>query len=297
MPIVRVFAALVSERTATVAANGRPRGRFVLTDIAPYPGIAAIGDKFGRLICAHIDHAFRTILRGPCVCTERGFARLITGEPHPFGNFVLVSDAADVAATSAGMAPLLTCGAPTAAIFTGAVSSEVAAVLRSAGFEPAEAMPAMGIEIEKLPATALPAGYSFARYGDGVQGEEWGRAFADGYELPRGVGAQFAPDVGMRVTASDSPLQYFAILKDGKPVCTSMVFLHQGVAGIYGVATLPAERGKGLGAHATAQPLRLAHQLGYRVGVLQASPAGHPVYKRLGFADFGEVPLYVRMPA
>jgi predicted acetyltransferase len=75
------------------------------------------------------------------------------------------------------------------------------------------------------------------------------------------------------------------------------VYLHNGVAGIYGVATLPEERGNGLGAHMTAAPLRIARELGYRVGILQASEDGHPVYRRLGFADFGEVPLYLRLQA
>ena len=62
------------------------------------------------------------------------------------------------------------------------------------------------------------------------------------------------------------------------------------------LATIPEERGKGLGAHATAEPLRLVRELGYGVGVLQSSPAGHSVYRKLGFADVGEVPLYVKMP-
>ena len=62
------------------------------------------------------------------------------------------------------------------------------------------------------------------------------------------------------------------------------------------MATLPEERKKGLAAHATAEPLRIARELGYRVGVLQASAEGQPVYHRLGFADFGESPRFVRMP-
>jgi ribosomal protein S18 acetylase RimI-like enzyme len=97
-------------------------------------------------------------------------------------------------------------------------------------------------------------------------------------------------------TAEDAPIQYFAIRKDGKPVCTSFLYLEDGVAGIYCVATIPEERGRGLGAHATAEPLRLARKLGFCAGVLQSSPAGHSLYRKLGFVAVGEVPLYVKMP-
>lgn len=45
-----------------------------------------------------------------------------------------------------------------------------------------------------------------------------------------------------------------------------------------------------------AEPLRLAARLGYRVGILQSSEAGHRVYQALGFADLGGIPLFVRMP-
>jgi ribosomal protein S18 acetylase RimI-like enzyme len=73
--------------------------------------------------------------------------------------------------------------------------------------------------------------------------------------------------------------------------------LADGLAGIYCVATLPAERGKGLGAHVTAEALRRAHAMGYRVGILQSSAAGHTIYLRLGFEDKLSVPMFIRMPA
>jgi ribosomal protein S18 acetylase RimI-like enzyme len=75
-----------------------------------------------------------------------------------------------------------------------------------------------------------------------------------------------------------------------------MLYLADGLAGIYCVATLPEERSKGLGAHATAEALRVAQALGYHVGVLQSSSAGHGVYLRLGFGDYATVPMFIRMP-
>jgi predicted GNAT family acetyltransferase len=96
--------------------------------------------------------------------------------------------------------------------------------------------------------------------------------------------------------AVDARTQFFAVVRDGRTVATSLLYLADGLAGIYCVATLPAERGRGLGAHVTAEALRAAHRLGYGVGVLQSSAEGHPVYIGLGFEDLGRVPIFVRMP-
>ena len=74
------------------------------------------------------------------------------------------------------------------------------------------------------------------------------------------------------------------------------MYLRNGVAGIYAVSTVPNHRRKGLGAYATAEPLRIAAELGYRVGILQASGPGQPVYRGLGFNEFGQIPLFARLP-
>jgi GNAT superfamily N-acetyltransferase len=79
-------------------------------------------------------------------------------------------------------------------------------------------------------------------------------------------------------------------------VAISLCFLADGLAGIYSVATLREKRGKGLGGHDTAEALRAAQELGYRVGVLQSWEEGHSVYRRLGFEDFGGVPMFIRKP-
>ena len=107
---------------------------------------------------------------------------------------------------------------------------------------------------------------------------------------------RFSP-VSLRASTSpEAPMQFFAIRRSGRIVSTSMCCLKDGVAGIYCVSTVPEERRKGLGEHVTAEPLRLAARLGYRVGILQSSEAGYPIYRKLGFADFGGVPIYVRIP-
>jgi hypothetical protein len=189
-------------------------------------------------------------------------------------------------------------GVPAAVLFPDMdVPANVDAYLTGWGFTIHSAMPAMGVDIGSLKPTALPDGYELVRVGDGRDGEEWVRQFAAGYELPLGVAQCFSPVALHAGTSPESAVQFFAVRRNGTIVCTSACYLDAGLAGIYCVSTIPEERRKGLGAHATAEPLRLAARVGYRVGILQSSEAGHGLYRSLGFVDFGAVPLYVRIPA
>ena len=182
---------------------------------------------------------------------------------------------------------------PAAVVFPGIeVPADVGAYLVDRGFAPHGELPAMAVDIASMRDTRLPAGFELVRVG-AADGEEWARQFAVGYELPLGVAQCFAPSGSAE---EELPVQFFAIRKNGRIVGTSVCCLEDGVAGIYCVSTITSERGKGLGGHATAEPLRMAARLGYGVGVLQSSEAGYPVYKQLGFRDFGGVPIYVRMP-
>ncbi len=79
----------------------------------------------------------------------------------------------------------------------------------------------------------------------------------------------------------------------GEPVATAMLFLGAGVAGIHGVGTLPKVRRRGLGKAMTVTPLLEARAMGYRVGVLHASPLGVGVYRKLGFQEYCRLCRYV----
>jgi len=265
--------------------------------MTPYPSLAAIGAAAGSAIGRHLETTFRDMVRGENVVNEAAFLRLISGEPHPLGNMALLSAPVAPAAAREAVEPLVASGLPSAVLFPGLeVPRAIDAYLSESGFASHGALPAMGVDIAQLKATVLPDGYEFVRVGDGPDGEEWVRQFAIGYELPLGVARCFSP-VSLRASTSpEAPMQFFAIRRSGRIVSTSMCCLKDGVAGIYCVSTVPEERRKGLGEHVTAEPLRLAARLGYRVGILQSSEAGYPIYRKLGFADFGGVPIYVRIP-
>lgn len=91
----------------------------------------------------------------------------------------------------------------------------------------------------------------------------------------------------------DGPFWTYLAMLDDKPVATSQLFLSAGVAGIYNVTCLPEARGRGIGAAITQAPLLDARTIGYRVAILQASDMGYPVYRRLGFQDFGKLSVYL----
>lgn len=264
---------------------------------AHIPELAALGAGAGPAIGRHMDRAFRALVLGARWTGDARFLRMITGEPHPLGNLALISAPADADTTREAADPLVASALPAAVIFPDLEAPAAAdAWLTGQGFVAHGALPAMGVDIAALKPTALPDGYELVRVGAGADGEEWVRQFSAGYELPLGVAECFSPVALQADTSPDARLQFFAIRRNGAIVCTSVCYLDEGVAGIYCVATIPTERNKGLGGHATAEPLRLAAKIGYRVGVLQASEAGHPVYRSLGFTDFGGLPLYVRIP-
>jgi predicted GNAT family acetyltransferase len=67
-------------------------------------------------------------------------------------------------------------------------------------------------------------------------------------------------------------------------------------AGVYNVATPAPYRGRGYGAALTWAVLAEGAARGCTHGVLQASGAGYPVYRRMGFRDLGRY-VHLQGPA
>jgi ribosomal protein S18 acetylase RimI-like enzyme len=84
----------------------------------------------------------------------------------------------------------------------------------------------------------------------------------------------------------------YVAFKGTEPVGCSQLILSAGVAGIYGVATIPDARRQGIGAALTRFSLREAREMGYRLGVLHSTEMGFNMYQSLGFQQYCSITSY-----
>ncbi len=85
---------------------------------------------------------------------------------------------------------------------------------------------------------------------------------------------------------------YIAWLRD-TPVAIASLLLHAGLAGIYGVATIPEARKQGIGAALTLHAMHEARALEYRIAMLAPSQMGLNMYRKLGFQEVGLTYYYL----
>jgi ribosomal protein S18 acetylase RimI-like enzyme len=93
--------------------------------------------------------------------------------------------------------------------------------------------------------------------------------------------------------APEREIVHFLGRLDGRPVATATLVLGGGVAGIYNVMTVPDAQRRGIGALMTVRPLEVARARGYRLGTLQSSKMGYPLYRRLGFEEYCRIAIYL----
>lgn len=84
-----------------------------------------------------------------------------------------------------------------------------------------------------------------------------------------------------------SPLRHYLAQIDGKPVGTASAFIEDDVVGLASVGVRAAYRRLGIGSALTLTALKRAQELGCRLGVLFSSAMAEPMYRRLGFRQYG----------
>ena len=159
--------------------------------------------------------------------------------------------------------------------------------------------PAMAVDLRTLPeAPRKIAGLVLAPVKDLETLRTWARVAAIGTEFPERFHEELvALEVGVGLEPRGRHYTRYVAYQDDEAVGTSALLLHAGVAGIFAVATIPRVRGRGIGTALTLAPLLEASRRGYRVGTLQSSPMGFPVYRRLGFREVSRpIEMYLWSP-
>lgn len=80
-----------------------------------------------------------------------------------------------------------------------------------------------------------------------------------------------------------------------RPVAATLVHMNHGVALLNWVGTVPAARGKGLGAAMTRMASNAGFDAGCHIASLQATEMGEPVYRRLGYREITRYRGYIRL--
>ncbi|MEU4194743.1 GNAT family N-acetyltransferase [Kribbella sp. NPDC026611] len=168
-------------------------------------------------------------------------------------------------------------------------SDELVQALLAAGFTDGGAEPGMAVRIAHLVSPAAVPGLEIVRVTDDDALAVWertlGRGFGEGEREARWVASVY------RKLGFADPWRHYLGLLNGEPVATTTIFLTTGVAGVYFVMTVPEARRRGIGAAITHAALTQAADVA-EYGVLGSSPAGKPVYERLGFREKCTIELY-----
>jgi GNAT superfamily N-acetyltransferase len=224
------------------------------------------------------------------------FIRFSTGIPDPIFNGIFRAQLAPETVDSViaeNLAYFKSKGVP-CLWFTGLLTrpSDLGIHLERHGFTLDEADPCMVIDIQSVnEALPAPEGLTIRVVQDRESLKTWGSLVAEANGASRPIQDQLAvleADLGLYQDRLRS-LGY----QNGSPVATSALVIHAGVAGVYAVSTLPAARRQGIGAAMTRAPLLDARKLSLRLGTLQASKMGYPLYHRLGFQEVFKVSMYL----
>jgi ribosomal protein S18 acetylase RimI-like enzyme len=170
--------------------------------------------------------------------------------------------------------------------------SHLGRLLEAAGLAHAGGELLMAASLLDLPARAeLPTGLEIRRVRDAAQLEQFALAIDAQPEALRFY--QLAAPVLLQPQA---PQWFYLGCRAGRPVATLELCLGGGVGGLYNITTRAAQRGQGIATALTWQALHDARAAGVKAAVLQAAPAGVGVYRRLGFAAYGDIVEYKPPP-
>lgn len=158
----------------------------------------------------------------------------------------------------------------------GQPEAQVAAV--SMGLAEAPAEPGMAM-LNSIPLPPESTGLRIVTARDGKTLDDHALVCSLGFGMPLEIASKVVPPALLSVLDAEVYVGYI----DGRPVTSSALFLNNGVAGVYNVATVDSHRRMGLGEAMTWHAVRRGRELGCLFSSLQASDMGRPIYERMGY--------------
>ncbi len=95
-----------------------------------------------------------------------------------------------------------------------------------------------------------------------------------------------------RIGEPGSPMRGWLATINGAPVGKAFTYRTGNIVGLYGVATQPEARGKGVGAAICARALKDSCDQDVNLLVLHSTPMAHDLYRRFGFRDVAPFRLF-----
>jgi ribosomal protein S18 acetylase RimI-like enzyme len=153
--------------------------------------------------------------------------------------------------------------------------------------------PGMALDLAELEEENPPPGLEIRPVVDPADLRGWSRVFTLAFgsqedQIESAIKVETDLGVGQHAWR-----RLYVGLWEGEIVASALLFLAAGVAGLYGVGTMPEVRRRGIGRAMTVAALEEARRLGYRVATLHASPLGVDIYRRLGFRTYCQLGRYV----
>jgi ribosomal protein S18 acetylase RimI-like enzyme len=148
-----------------------------------------------------------------------------------------------------------------------------------------------------------PAGLEIRRVSDDVGRGDLGRVLAVGFGSPTAEGmVELPPDavddlVPSTECARDPEVALLVGYLDGVPVSSAELFIVGQIAGITGVATVPAYRRRGLAEALTWAAVREGAERGCTCAALAGLGASYDLYRKMGFVHVCNHRAYQRPPA
>jgi hypothetical protein len=158
------------------------------------------------------------------------------------------------------------------------------------------APPEMAVE-RKLPGKALPLGAELRAVEDDGGLDDFRQVAAEAW-MTYGIPSQVTGQIFDRPDFVTAPhVDAVVCYERDRPASAALGLLSHGIAGIYWVSTVSTARGKGYAEACTRWITNRAFERGAAAVSLQASPMGHPIYRRMGFADLATYRLLAALPA